>query len=402
MESKRQKSIPFSLLIKPAGADCNLHCAYCFYLQKGRLYPDSKIHRMSEAVLERLIASYMATEQPVYAFGWQGGEPTLMGLDFFRKAVQFQLQYGKPGASVSNGLQTNGTLLTDAMAAFFTEYRFLLGVSLDGPPEIHDRFRSKIDGAGSHREVMRGIRALRRQKTEFNALTLVTQANIRQGKEVYRYLKEEGFFFHQYIPCVEYDASGKPLPWTISGEEWGRFLLSIFEAWYSGDARAISIRQFDSVLEALLAGKASVCTMADSCRQYFVVEHNGDVYPCDFFVDPGWKLGNLMENADWPLYTEAPLYKRFAGRKGALSQLCAECPYLSLCQGDCPKHRIPYLQQPPETRHVPPPRHDTSSLSGAAEGHGIGLFTSVLCEGWKLFYRETLPEFQKLARNLKA
>lgn len=157
----------------------------------------------------------------MYAFGWQGGEPALMGLDFFRTVVRFQKQYGYPGASISNGLQTNGTLLTDAMAAFFTEYKFLLGVSLDGPAEIHDYYRKRMDGTGTHREVMRGIRALRRQGTEFNALTLVTQANVRRGKEVYRYLKEEGFFFHQYMPCVEYDVKGVPLPWSITGEEWG-------------------------------------------------------------------------------------------------------------------------------------------------------------------------------------
>lgn len=371
MAPKTQKARPFSLLIKPAGPDCNLNCSYCFYLGKHSLFPESKMHRMSEEVLERLISTYLATDQPVYAFGWQGGEPTLMGIEFFQTVVRLQKRYGRPGSSVSNGLQTNGTLLDDRMAAFFTEYKFLLGVSLDGPAEIHDYYRKRIDGTGTHREVMRGIRALRRQGTEFNALTLVTQANVRRGKEVYRYLKEEGFFFHQYIPCVEYDAHGMPLPWSITGEEWGRFLLDIFEVWYPQDVRAISIRQFDSILSKLLTGKATVCTMGDSCASYFVVEHNGDVYPCDFFVEPSLKLGNIQEEKGWGKFLASPLYQRFGAQKRHLSADCANCPYLGFCYGDCVKHRLP-----------------------------IQATSSILCEGWKLFYANTLSIFKELSQRV--
>ena len=431
MAPKTQKAKPFSLLIKPAGPDCNLNCRYCFYLGKHSLFPESRMHRMSEEVLERLISSYLATDQPVYAFGWQGGEPTLMGLEFFQTVVRLQKRYARPGSSISNGLQTNGTLLTDAMAAFFTEYKFLLGVSLDGPAEIHDQYRKHADGRGTHREVMRGIRSLRRQGTEFNALTLVTQANLRRGKEVYRYLKEEGFFFHQYIPCVEYDAKGTPLPWSITGEEWGRFLLDIFEAWYPQDVRAISIRQFDSLLSKLLTGRATVCSMDESCDSYFVVEHNGDVYPCDFFVEPSLKLGNIQKAKGWDEFLASPLYRAFGARKSKTHPHCADCPYLDLCYGDCLKHRLPIPAPslspaiPGITASLAASLYDTSKreisrstqLSGAPAAHQRGdstptlpstfptevpaaLPVSVLCEGWKLFYANTLPIFRELSQRV--
>jgi uncharacterized protein len=363
----------FSLLIKPAGAGCNLWCSYCFYLEKAALYPQSAVHRISDAVLEKLISSYMKTTQTVYAFGWQGGEPTLMGLDFFRKVVRLQQRYGKPGAAVSNGLQTNGTLLDDEMAEFFTRYHFLLGVSLDGPQNIHDVFRRDANGEGSHKKVMKGIRRLRRQRTEFNILTLVSSANVKNAGEVYGYLKSEGFFYHQYIPCVEWDASGKPLPWSITGEQWGRFLLDIFEQWYPRDTQNVSVRHFDSVLNFLVYGGHNVCFMSGCCNQYFLVEHSGDVYPCDFFVQRDLRLGNI-QNASWQALRESPAYRRFGSYKNCWNDDCAGCEALPYCCGDCLKHR-----------------------SGKA-------FTgrSSLCEGWKLFYRETLPAFRELAKQFVA
>ncbi len=367
MKGNRKPGLkPFSLLVKPAGADCNLRCSYCFYLEKGSLYPDSLVHRMSEEVLDRLVSSYMATEQPIHSFGWQGGEPTLMGLDFFRKVVSLQRKYGKPGANVANGLQTNGTLLDDAFAAFFTEYRFLVGVSLDGPEEVHDRFRKDAGGQGSHRRVMRGIRALRRQGTEFNVLTLVSKGNAERGKDVYRYLKSEGFFFHQYIPCLETDGRGSLLPWSLEGEDWGRFLLDVFASWHPADTRIVSVRLFDSIMEYLVTGRRNVCFMDEACSSYFVVEHSGDVYPCDFFVRPELKLGNVLTRT-WRALADSPLYGRFAAEKANRDAACADCEFLPFCGGDCPKYR--------------------------PGGRGLSRF----CTGWQLFYRETLPEFRRLA-----
>jgi uncharacterized protein len=363
----------FSLLIKPAGADCNLRCSYCFYLEKAALYPQSAVHRISDAVLEKLISSYMNTKQAVYAFGWQGGEPTLMGLDFFRNVVRLQQRYGAPGAAVSNGLQTNGTLLTDEMAEFFTRYHFLLGVSLDGPETIHNTFRCNAGGENSHKAVMRGIRCLRRRQTEFNILTLVSSANVKNAGAVYDYLKSEGFFYHQYIPCVEWDALGKPLPWSITGEEWGCFLLELFERWYPRDVRSVSIRHFDSVLNFLVYGRHNVCCMGGCCDQYFLVEHSGDVYPCDFFVRADLRLGSIQD-LSWQTLRESPAYRKFGAYKNRWNGVCRGCEFLPYCCGDCLKHRT--------------------------GGDYTGL--SSLCEGWKLFYRKTLPVFRELAKQFTA
>jgi uncharacterized protein len=370
METTRMR--PFSLLVKPASADCNLRCTYCFYLEKCALYPESRVHKMSDEVSERLISSYMKTPQPVYAFGWQGGEPTLMGLDFFRRVVRLQQSYGRPGCSVSNGLQTNGTLLSDEMAAFFSEYNFLLGISLDGPEQVHDVYRRNSSGEGSHRSVLRGIRTLRRNRTEFNILTLVSSANVRRGREVYKYLKDEGFFFHQYIPCVEWDPAGSPLPWAIDGKDWGRFLLDIFACWYPGDVKSLSVRHFDSIINFLVYGRHNVCFMGGNCTQYFLVEHTGDVYPCDFFAREDLRLGNVGTHT-WKALLESSIYRRFGAAKSRWAEECGDCEFLPFCSGDCLKHR-PGFDRSPEVK-------------------------SHLCEGWKLFYRETLPVFRTLAAD---
>jgi uncharacterized protein len=336
------------------------------------MYPDSRVHKMTDEVLDRLISSYMKTRQPVYAFGWQGGEPTLMGLDFFRRVVRLQQSHGGAGVTVSNGLQTNGTLLTDPMAAFFTEYNFLLGVSLDGPEDLHNVYRRNARDEGSYRAVLRGIRTLRRNRTEFNILTLVSSANIRKGREVYKFLKDEGFFFHQYIPCVEWDAEGGLLPWSIEGEDWGRFLLNVFESWYPGDVKTLSVRHFDSIINFLVYGRHNVCFMGGNCTQYFLVEHTGDVYPCDFFVREDLKLGNIGTHS-WDALLESSIYRRFGAAKSRWVDECGDCEFLPFCSGDCLKHRPGFDRSPGIKSH--------------------------LCEGWKLFYRETLPVFRKLAAD---
>ncbi len=360
----------FSLLVKPASADCNLACAYCFYLKKKALYRGSAL-RMSNAVLERMISSYMATNQPVHAFGWQGGEPTLMGLDFFRKVTELQERCGRGGSVVSNGLQTNATLLTDEMAEHFHSYKFLLGVSLDGPPSIHDFFRRRCGGGATHKDVMRGISILKRHNVEFNILTLVSSANVNHGKDVYRYLRDEGFRYHQYIECVEFDAQGQMLPFSVTAPQWGEFLCSVFDEWYANDTRTVSVRLFDSVLDRIVNKRANVCHMAGDCRQYLVVEHNGDVFPCDFYVEPELRLGNIMEG-EWTDFLECDAYRRFGERKSLRHPECECCPWLELCAGDCVKNRA--------TRGREPAR------------------LSVLCEGWKMFYSHTHGRFESLGK----
>ena len=366
---------PFSLLVKPASADCNLRCEYCFYLEKCALYPDSKRHRMTDAVLEQMIKSYMATPQPTYAFGWQGGEPTLMGLDFFRKVTALQQQYGRKGVSVANGLQTNATLIDDALAEHLGTYKFLIGCSLDGPPKLHDRFRRTVDGRPTHADVMAGIASLKRHKVEFNILVLVSQANVRHAKAVYRYLVDQGFLFHQYIPCVEVDAAGKPRPFSISGPEWGTFMCEIFDQWYPNDTFTVSVRHFDGYLAKLVDDQATACTLGRNCCQYFVVEHNGDIFPCDFFVEPPLKIGNVMDTP-WIRAQRSTVYRDFGKQKSAWNDACHACDCLDLCSGDCLKHRLCGGM---------PPQH-----------------LSLLCEGNQAIIRHARDGLNALADRIKA
>lgn len=365
---------PFSLLVKPASADCNLRCDYCFYLDRDSLYPETRVHRMSDEVLERMIRTFMAVPQPEYSIGWQGGEPSLMGLDFFKQVVQYQQKYGRAGASVGNGLQTNGTLIDDDFARFLAQYNFLVGLSIDGPAEVHDRFRVYADGRGSHARIMETVERLKRHQTQYNVLTLVSQSNIDRPRETYRYLCDLGVDFHQYIECVEFDETGQLQPYAIDGKQWGDFLCAVFDEWYPNDTRRVSVRLFDSILSRLVEGRPTVCAMGTDCRQYLVVEYNGDIYPCDFFVRPELKLGNILAD-DWATLQQKPLYKWFGARKREWVHACDECPYLAFCAGDCPKNR---------------------------PGHGDqGAKLSVLCEGIKQFYAHTLPRFEKLADQVR-
>jgi len=363
----------FSLLIKPASADCNLRCKYCFYID--HLENINSTPRMSDEVLETMIASYIQTDQNNnYAFGWQGGEPTIMGLKFFQKAVEFQKNYAPKGAVISNGLQTNGTLITDDFARFLGEYKFLLGVSLDGPAYIHDYYRKTIGKKPTHNMVMRGIEHLRQNKVEFNILILVNNENVKKANEIYHYLKEQGFYYHQYIPCVEYNKNNNPESYSITGEEWGNFLCDLFDLWIKEDINKISIRLFDSILEYLVYGRYNACHMGKSCCQYFVIEYDGSIYPCDFFVQEDLLLGNILEDK-WEDILKSPIYHKFGQKKSEWHQNCNSCPFINFCHGDCQKFRIGH------------PQNST--------------VLSVLCKGWKKFYTHTLPRFKIIAERIK-
>jgi len=317
----------------------------------------------------------MSTPQPQYAFGWQGGEPTLMGVDFFRRAVEFQQKHGSAGAVVGNGLQTNGVLIDDEMARLFHEYHFLLGISLDGTAEIHNHYRVKANGNGSHADVLRAIGRLQAHEVDFNILTLVSQSNVHHAAEVYQYLCEHDLLFHQYIPCAETDAERHVLPFSISGGEWGDFLCTIFDAWYPGDTRRVSIRLFDSIVTLLVDGVRNICHLGRNCCQYFVVEYNGDVYPCDFFVEKQLLLGNLTRDS-WQALQTSPLYVDFGRQKETWHPACGECRFVHICSGDCLKHRF---------------------CSNGGDPRRL----SHLCEGWQTFYGHTLERFQALAGEIR-
>lgn len=366
----------FSLLIKPASADCNLRCAYCFYLDHIRLYPEESVHRMSEAVLERVVRGYLETSQPVYSFVWQGGEPLLMGSRFFERATDLQMAYARRGADVSNAIQTNATLITDGLARLFRSYRFLTGVSVDGPAFLHDGYRLDAAGQGSHQRVLEGVECLKRNHADFNVLTLVNDRNARYPIEIYDYLVNDiGARFLQFIECVEGVGEGSAAPYCVTPELWGKFLCAIFDRWYESDTRRISVRLFDTILAKLVTGLDICCTAGSDCRQYFVVEYNGDVYPCDFHVLPELKLGNVMTHT-WEEMAESAAFKAFGARKRSVHAACEACPYFRLCAGDCPKNRVGHTGGPADR-------------------------LSYLCEGWKLFYAHTLPRFEKLAQAVR-
>jgi len=366
---------PFTLLIKPASADCNLRCKYCFYLDRAGLYPETKRHVMPDTVLQAMIKGYLETPQPQYAFAWQGGEPTLLGIHFFRRVIEFQKRYGRPGSSVCNHLQTNGLRITEAFAAFLHEYNFLTGVSLDGPAEIHDRYRCYPDGRGSHADVLKALNILRRHRVKFNILTLVTQANVGHPRRVYRYLRNQGIAHHQYIPCTEFDREGRRLPFALEPEEWGDFLCAVFDEWIASDIGVVSVRLFDSLIHYFCTGQPNVCHMGRDCRQYFVVEHNGDVYPCDFFVEPAWKLGNIQKDS-WADLQHSTCYEKFGRQKRNWHSDCAACEHLDYCAGDCLKQRLEYGRKTPSQK-------------------------SWLCRGYKKFFDHAVPRLKVLASEFK-
>ncbi len=399
--SARGTTQPFSLLIKPAGPDCNLRCRYCFYLSKselftaettadatGPLHPleteTSKkekgktpgVHRMSDEVLETLISSYMQTLQPVYAFNWQGGEPTLMGLDFFERVVELQKKYGAPGSTVSNTLQTNATLIDADWARFLAKYSVLTGVSLDGPQEIHDTYRKDAGGNGTFGRVMAGIEHLRAAGAEFNILSMVTYSSEGEARRIFDFFEREELGCQQYIPCVEFDSGGRPLPYTVSPEGWGCFLVDLFHRWYPDHVHGVSVRNFDNIVNFMATGELYSCTMAGACDRYFVVEHEGGVYPCDFFVEPRFRLGSVMEDG-WEALRNSPVYRAFASQKSRWNEECSSCEYLELCSGDCIKMRF-------RTEASRNPR----SLS-------------YLCSGHRKFFDETLPRFTELGRDVR-
>lgn len=327
-----------SLLIKPASAVCNLDCAYCFYLDRDAdPYKDLPARRMTSDTLERLVDSYLFYSFPNSTFAFQGGEPTLAGLDFFERLVRLQQQYGRTGQNVSNAMQTNAMLLDDNWAQLFKSYNWLLGVSLDGPQEVHDLYRFNKAGHGTFAQVMRGIEALQRHKVDFNILCVLSQANVGKAKELYRFYKSRGFDNLQFIPLAEFDDAGAPLPYTITPAQYGQFLVELFNEWWP-DRRRVRIRFFDNIAEALAGHKPGTCTMHETCDSYVVVEYNGDVYPCDFFVEKNWKLGNVGLDS-WPEIARRTRRYNFAAKKTLAHPECQVCDYQSICHGGCPKFR---------------------------------------------------------------
>ena len=352
----------FHVMTKPIGPICNLDCRYCFYLEKEEMYVGEGRRprpswQMTEEVLETYIRQYIQQQEVAdINFAWQGGEPTLLGVDFFRKVVAIQQKHAK-GRNIHNALQTNATLLDDAWGEFLSEHRFLVGVSIDGPADLHDTYRVDKHGQATFERVMRGLDALKRHRVEFNTMTVVNRANSQHPRRVYQFLKEIGATFLQFIPLVERDAPGliqlrlAPPPrlgeadaavtdWSVRADDWGTFLTTIFDDWIRQDVGRIFVQHFDVALGIWLGAGSTLCVFSETCGKAVAMEHNGDLYSCDHFVYPEYRLGNVMEQSLKQMVASDAQTKFGRDKADTLPRYCRECEVRFACQGECPKHRF--------------------------------------------------------------
>jgi uncharacterized protein len=389
---KLRRPAAFQVMLKPAGSACNLNCTYCYYLEKKNLYPDVSRFRMSDELLEEFTRQFIeANEVPVVTFTWQGGEPTLLGLDFYRKAIDFQKKYAG-GKRIDNAFQTNGTTLNEDWCKFFSDNKILLGVSIDGEEHNHNRYRKTVSGGPTFRRVMRGIELLQKHRVEFNTLSVVNDYNVDFASETYRFLKSIGSVFMQFLPVVEriapddaetalklvdpdYNADASVTDWSVRPDEFGRFLITIFDEWVRKDVGRYYVQIFDTTLANWVGEMPGVCVFAETCGDALVMEHNGDLYTCDHFVYPEHYLGNIL---DKPLKELARSQKQFdfgINKRNRLPRYCLRCDVRFACNGECPKHRI--LKSP--------------------DGE-TGL--NYLCEGYKLFFHHVRPYMEFMAKEL--
>ena len=374
--STRPSAPPFHLMTKAVGAICNLDCVYCYYLEKEQLYTPGKASRfrMDDRVLESYIQQYIAAQpgQDV-TFSWQGGEPTLLGVGFYQRALELQHKYCG-GKTIHNTIQTNGTLIDDEWAAFLVRHAFLVGISVDGPAEVHDEYRTDKGGAPTHHNVMRGLAALRRHRVEYNILTTVNARNVTNPLGLYRYLKSLGSPFIQFIPVVERGDPEVPnvTPHSVPAALFGQFLCDIYDEWVRRDVGRVFIQYFDSALSSFMGLGGSMCVFAPTCGNALALEHNGDVYSCDHFVYPEYLLGNLTE---LPLAELVTSNQQNAFGKAKLTNLpaaCQQCDVRFACHGDCPKHRFT-----------------------------VGSGVSYLCPAYQQFFRHVAPTMRFMANELR-
>jgi uncharacterized protein len=361
-EKKQESPQGIHVVAKPTGPLCNLNCEYCFYLEKHALFAPDEQYRMSDDVLSAFITNYITSQPtPVVEFVWQGGEPTLLGIDFFRRVIELQKPF-KAQKTISNSLQTNGTLLTDEWCTFLKTHNFMVGISIDGPKEVHDRYRHDRKGNGTFDQVMRGLRLLQKHRVEYNVMACVARETAARPIEVYRFFRDAGVEFIQFTPIVERPADigsaqqglrlAAPaalelemkhkdvMPWSVIPEEYGDFLIAIYEEWVRHDVGKIFVMNFEWALNAWIGNLSPVCVHAKTCGRSVVIEHNGDVFACDHCVYPQYQLGNIMSET-LPDMVAKSLRSGFGvAREAALPRWCGDCEVLAACQGGCPKHRF--------------------------------------------------------------
>ena len=363
----------FQVMVKPIGAVCNLDCRYCYYLSKRELYPAAGPFRMADDLLERYIVQHMdSSPAQSILFSWHGGEPTLLGLDYFRRIVALQRKHRPPGREILNGIQTNGTLLDEEWCRFLAAEKFFVGLSLDGPKELHDRYRIDKQEKPTHKSVLRAFRLLQRLRVHVDVLCVVHNQNVRQPAAVYRYFKEIDVRFLQFLPLVARQGERGFSAQTVPALAYGTFLCAVFDEWVHGDVGRVNIQNFDEATRPFLGMEHALCVSSPNCGNIVALEHNGDVYSCDHYVDPAHRLGNIRETPLGELL-ESPALLEFGRNKSErLPGDCRKCDLLALCNGGCPKDR----------------------LERTAEGEE-GL--NYLCPGLKQFYAHSRPYLQKLA-----
>jgi uncharacterized protein len=395
----------FHAMIKPIGSTCNLNCTYCYYLHKEELLKQPIARKMSDEILEQHIRQYIEAQTgDEVVFSWQGGEPTLLGLEFFQKVVALEAKYKKPFQRVENDLQTNGVLLDAEWAVFLKQNNFLIGLSCDGPKRLHDHFRITKGGDPTHDKVMASASLLRKHGVPFNALCVVNRDNVKFPLDVYRFLTRElGAKRVQLIPCVEpkvfhntapqrWDMAGRPVvdtpqarpgspdsvvtDWSVDPDDWGRFLCKVWDDWYRRDFGKVLVDLFETAIAQSMGLPSQRCVTSEFCGKSMVVEHNGDVFVCDHYVYPEYRAGNIR-NTHWGAMAYSDRQKNFGfGKCEKLPQYCRQCLYLKLCWGECPKNR--FLLSP----------------DGEA-----GL--NYLCPGLKKFYEHILCDMPEILRRVQ-
>ncbi|WP_245542709.1 anaerobic sulfatase maturase [Psychromonas ossibalaenae] len=340
-------------MCKPVSYSCNLDCTYCFYLDKEQhVLPEKKQMKMDDQTLELYIQNFIsAQEQDEILFAWQGGEPTLAGLDFYKKAVELQSKYAN-GKKIKNTFQTNAILIDSNWAEFFKLHNFLVGVSIDGPDFVHDHYRVTRSNKGTHNKVLQAINLLKDQKVEFNIITVITKHSLKYAQEIYHYItKNIGAQHIQFIPIVEHrstlneqliypspDSDSLLTDWSISGEQYGLFMQDIFRLWVTKDVGRVFVQLFENALTAWYGYTPSLCTMRPTCGDALVLEQNGDIYSCDHYVYPEYKIGNIKQQNLNKIINQKK-QKQFSSDKSKLNRLCHECEFKFTCHGGCPKHR---------------------------------------------------------------
>lgn len=332
---------PFHVMAKPSGAKCNLDCKYCFYLEKEGLYPPGR-HRMTDEVLGAYVRGQIAAQPPgaEVLFAWQGGEPTLMGVEFFEKAVALQKQYGQ-GRQIANAFQTNGVLIDDTWGEFLRRENFLVGLSIDGPQELHDLYRVDKGGRPTFDKVMRGLEVLQRHCVDFNTLTVVHRESARRALDVYEFLKGVGSTHMQFIPLVDRVGEGEAVSdASVLAEDYGNFLTAIWDHWLRHDVGKVFVQLFEVMLGVWMGHPSGLCLFRETCGDAIALEHNGDVYSCDHFVTPRHRLGNLLDQSLGDIVRDDPQRQFGRAKADMLPRHCHVCEVRFACQGECPKNRF--------------------------------------------------------------